>query len=274
MSEMWDSVAPGWEANAVFVDEQLALATEALLDAAGVGDGDAVLDLAAGPGGAGLAAAQRVGSGGTVVLSDVASEMVAVAARRAGALAQVSTGVFDQSAILAADASFDAVISRHGLMFVEDPVGAVAEAVRVLRGGGRYAAMTWDRRELNPWLGLVLDAVGDQFGVPFPPPNVRGPFSLDSAGVLTSVLQDGGLEEVTVQPVSTPMHAASLQEWWERVPKLAGPLAIALAGMNADVRDAIAKRALQAGAEAAAREHDGIVFAGSSLIASGRKAPH
>jgi hypothetical protein len=42
--------------------------------------------------------------------------------------------------------------------------------------------MTWDRRELNPWLGLVLVAVSDQFGVPFPPPSVRGPFSLENVG--------------------------------------------------------------------------------------------
>ncbi|MCW3049084.1 MAG: methylase involved in ubiquinone/menaquinone biosynthesis [Solirubrobacterales bacterium] len=99
MSEMWDSVAPGWEVDAGFVDEQLALATDALLDAAGIGEGDRVLDLAAGPGGAGIAAAQRVGSSGSVVLSDVAGEMAAVAARRASANAQVSTAVFDQSAI-------------------------------------------------------------------------------------------------------------------------------------------------------------------------------
>ena len=271
MSEMWDSVAPGWEANAGFVDEQLALATGALLDAAGVGEGDRVLDLAAGPGGAGLAAAPRVGSSGSVVLSDVAAEMVAVAARRASANAQVSTAVFDQSAIDFRDASFDAVINRHGLMFVEEPVETVAEAVRVLRAGGRYAAMTWDRRELNPWLGLVLDAVSDQFGVPFPPPTVRGPFSLEDADVLTSVLRDGGLQDVTVEAMSTPMHATSLDEWWERVPKLAGPLAIALEGMEADVRDAIGERARQFGATAAAREEDGIVFAGSVLIGSGHK---
>jgi SAM-dependent methyltransferase len=181
--------------------------------------------------------------------------------------------VFDQSAIAFGDASFDAVISRHGLMFVEDPVGAVVEAVRVLRAGGRYGAMTWDRRELNPWLGVVLDAVGDQFGVPFPPPNVRGPFALENPAVLKSVLEDGGLQGVTVRAFATPMHAASLDEWWERVPKLAGPLAVALAGMDPDVRDAIARRAKQAGAEAAAREDDGIVFTGSVLIGSGHKAP-
>jgi SAM-dependent methyltransferase len=271
MAEMWDSVAPGWEANAAVLDEQLAAATGALLDAAGIGDGDRVLDLAAGPGGAGLAAARRVGASGSVVLSDVATEMVAVAARRASANAQVSTAVFDQCAIGFADGGFDAVINRHGLMFVEDPVAAVAETVRVLRAGGRYATMTWDRRELNPWLGLVLDAVGEQFGVPFPPPAVRGPFSLEDPDVLNTVLRDGGLQEVTVVAMSTPMRAGSLDEWWDRVPKLAGPLAIALAAMEADVRDAISVRAQKSGAQAAVSEADGIVFPGSVLIGSGHK---
>ena len=248
------------------------MATEALLDAAQIGEGDRVLDLAAGPGGAGLAAAHRVGSTGRVVLSDVAAEMVAVAAKHASADAHLSTAVFDQSALDFGEAGFDAMINRHGLMFVDDPAKTVAEAVRVLRAGGHYAVMTWDRRELNPWLGLVLDAVGAQFGVPFPPPNVRGPFSLDTPDKLMSVLRDGGLQNVTVQAMSTPMHTASLGEWWERVPKLAGPLAIALAGMDADVRDAIGERAMQSGTTAAGRNKDGIVFEGSVLIGSGHKA--
>jgi SAM-dependent methyltransferase len=273
VSDIWDSAAPGWEQNADIVDEQLAQATEALLDAAGIAEGDAVLDLAAGPGGAGIAALARVQPSGSVVLSDSAPEMVAVAARRVSGNERVSTAVFDQSSITFGDASFDAVINRHGLMFVEEPVAAVAEAVRVLRPGGRYATMTWDRRDRNPWLGLVLDAVGEQFGISFPPPGVRGPFSLQDVDVLTSVLESGGLQDVTVDAVSTPMRAASVQLWWERVPKLAGPLAMALAGMEADVRQAIAQRAMRAGAEAAVRTAGGIELAGSSLIGSGQRAP-
>ena len=65
MSEMWNSVAPGWEANAEFADSHLAGVTDRLVDAAGIEEGDDVLDLAAGPGGAGLAAAKRVGLTGT-----------------------------------------------------------------------------------------------------------------------------------------------------------------------------------------------------------------
>jgi SAM-dependent methyltransferase len=274
MSEMWNSVAPGWEANAEFVDEHLAVATDALLEAGGITEGDAVLELAAGPGGAGLRAAQRVGPKGSVVLSDDAHEMVAVAARRGIGHPQVSTAVFDQSEIIAEDGHFDAVISRHGLMFADDPVGAVREATRVLRPGGGFAAMTWGPRSMNPWLGLVLDAVGEQFGVPFPPPNIRGPFSLDDAALLRSVLEEGGLDDVQVQAVEMPMHAASVQAWWERVPQLAGPLATALAAMEPDVRGQIAQRAMSAAAQASHRDGDQIVFSGSVLIASGRAPQH
>ena len=56
------------------------------------------------------------------------------------------------------------------------------------------------------------------------------------------------------------------------VPKLAGPLAIALAGIEAEVRDAIAERAMQSGAKAAGAEGARLVFEGSVLIGSGRKA--
>jgi SAM-dependent methyltransferase len=271
VSEMWNSVAPGWAANAEFVDQHLAPATEVLLDAAGIAEGNQVLDLGSGPGGAGLAAVARVGSNGIVLLSDVAPEMVAVAARRAAEHPNVSTAVFDQCEIAGDAGCFDAVICRHGLMFAEDPADAVREAVRVLRPGGVYAAMTWGARADNPWLGVTLDAVGEQFGVPFPPPNVRGPFSLDDPQRLKSALEDGGLADVHVETIAAPMKVASVETWWDRIPKLAGPLAIALEGMEPGAREAIAQRALSAGAKAARRDGDQVVFAGSVLVAAGRK---
>ncbi len=271
MSEMWDSVAGAWERNAELVDAQLTPATAAMLDAARIGAGDAVLDVAAGPGGAGIAAAAVVGESGRVVLTDVAPAMVQAAARRAAGLPQVSTLICDELSLDAAGESFDAVLCRHGLMFPEDPAAAVGEARRVLRDDGRYVAVTWDAREANPWLGLILDAVGEQFGVPFPPPGVPGPFSLDDPALLAGALKSGGLHDVEVVRVATPMRTASLESWWDLVPQLAGPLAIALSGMEDAVRSEIRARALEYGAAAARPGDDGIEMAGSVLIASGRR---
>jgi hypothetical protein len=129
--------------------------------------------------------------------------------------------------------------------------------------------MVWGPRAANPWLGLILDAVGAQFGVPFPPPTVPGPFSLDDSARLAGVLREAGLTGVTVDVVQTPMTASSLEEWWERVPQLAGPLAAALAAMDDDVREAIRDRALEAGARSAKASPGTVEFAGCVLIGTG-----
>jgi len=271
MSEMWNSVAGAWEANADFVDGHLAGATAAMLDAAGVDVGSKVLDMACGAGGAGLAAARRVGPSGSVILADDAPEMLAAAGRRSDGLGQVSTLLCDQGEIPLSDGTVDCVIIRHGLMFAEYPAAAVAEGLRVTKPGGRYAAMTWGARSKNPWLGLTLDAVGEEFGIPFPPAEVLGPFALDDPDRLEIVLEEGGADDVSVREFSTPAAFESVDAWWNLVLQLAGPLAIALEGMEPGVRESIRQRAVRMAGSAATETPDGISLQGSVLIASGSR---
>lgn len=270
MSDMWDSVSGAWEENAEFVDRHMAEPTRQFLDAVEIAAGDDVIELACGPGGAGLAAAERVGPAGSVVFADDAPGMVAAAGRRSAGLDNTSTLLCGQEDIPLADQTFDAAIIRHGLMFAEDRAAAVAEATRVLKPGGRYGAMTWGLRSDNPWLGLTLDAVGDEFGVPFPPPDVLGPFDLEDPDLLRQTLEGGGLTDVRVELISASATFDSLGTWWDLVPKLAGPLAIALEGMEPEVRNSIRDRALAAGESAAVEGPDGFGLDGSVLIASGR----
>ena len=82
---MWAQVAPSWEQHADYVDARGALVTEEMLELAAPQPGERVLELACGPGGLGIAAAERVAPDGEVVLSDVAAEMTAIAARRVDA---------------------------------------------------------------------------------------------------------------------------------------------------------------------------------------------
>ncbi len=269
MHGMWAAVAGSWGEHADYADERGAAVTEALLAASHLQPGRRVLELACGPGGLGLAAAERVAPGGEVVLSDVVAEMTAIAAARAGALglANVTTRVLDIEDIDEPDRSFDVVLCREGLMFALDPARASAEIRRVLRPGGRAAIAVWGPRERNPWLGIVMDAVSAQLGAPMPPPGIPGPFALDDAERLAGLLSGAGLHDVEISELPVPMRAASFDEWWARTLALAGPVASVLASLPPAAAQQLRDRAREA-----VRPYEtatGLELPGVTLIAQG-----
>ena len=263
----WDSAAGAWQRHAGLIDKHARHVTGRMLEAAAPLPGERVLELACGPGGVGTAAAARMGTG-EVVVSDFSEAMVAAAAERAAEAtgAKVTARVLDMEAIDEPDASFDVVLCRMGLMLVPDPARACAEIARVLRPGGRAAVAVWGAREHNPWLAILLDAVGQEFGIEMPPPGVRGPFSLGDPAELTAALAGGGLREIEVAEVQAPFMASSVQEWWSVVPELGGALAALLAAQPEEVRASIRERAVAA--LAAVVKPTGIP--GLALVASAR----
>jgi SAM-dependent methyltransferase len=269
---MWAGVAGGWAEHADYTDVRAARVTQTLLDLASPQPGERVLELACGPGGLGLAAAERVAPTGEVVLSDVVAEMTSIAARRAAerGLKNVSTEVLDLEQIGQPDGSYDVVLCREGLMFTLDPARAAREIRRVLRPGGRVALAVWGPRDRNPWLGVVLDSVSTQIGAPLPPPGIPGPFALDDADELAGLLSDAELEDVAVSELSVPLRIGSFEDWWARTTALAGPLAKVVAALPEDAVQALRARARQA-AEAY-ETPTGLEFPGLTLIASGRRA--
>jgi ubiquinone/menaquinone biosynthesis C-methylase UbiE len=269
---MWESVAGSWDEHQGFVDARSAAITEQLLQLASPAPGERVLELACGAGGVGIAAAQRVGETGEVILSDVAPAMVAIAAARGAELGlrNVRARVLDLEEIDEPDAVYDVAVCREGLMFVVDPARAARELRRVLRPGGRVAIAVWGPRERNPWLGVLFVAVSAELGAPVPPPGVPGPFSLDDAGRLEALLAGAGFSAVDVQEVSTPYRAASVDEWWNRTTALAGPLAQRLATLPEPAAQALRERARQAiGGYATPR---GLEIPGVSLVAAATRS--
>ena len=270
MHAMWSAVAGNWDRHADAIDARTRAFTEQMLAAAEPQPGARILELACGPGGAGLAAATRFPSC-AVVLSDVSPAMVAIAARRADelGLSNVSTAVIDLEEIDQPDASFDVVLCREGLMFASDPGRAVGEIQRVLRPDGRVCVSVWGPRGRNPWLGLLLDGVSAHLGRPVPPPGVRGPFSLDDANTVEWLLKEGDFIDVAVTEVETPMRAASFDEWWSRTTSLTGPLSGMLASLPAE-----AATALQARVRALVRPYEttaGLEFPGVNILATARR---
>lgn len=268
---MWSSVAGAWADHAAFVDTRGTPVATAMLDLCSPVGGDRVLELACGPGGVGLVAAERIGSDGEVVVSDVAAEMVEVAAARAArsGLTNVVARVLDLERIDEPAETFDVALCRDALMLVPDPVLAAGEIRRVLRPGGRASIAVWGPRARNPWLGVLFDAVSAQTGAPVPPPGLPGPFALDSPEALTGVLHRAGLDEVELLEVETPLTCGSFDEWWRVVPSLAGPIAQVIASLPDEAVDAIRAHA----GEALTPYADGLGYRipGVSLVAGARR---
>jgi ubiquinone/menaquinone biosynthesis C-methylase UbiE len=159
----------GWESiPRAYQDAFGTLTTQAigpLLDAARVGPGVRVLDVATGPGYVAAAAAQR---GAAVVGVDFSAAMLAEARRHHPAI-DFQAG--NAEALSFPDASFDAVVMSFGLLHLGRPDEALAEAHRVLRPGGRIGFTVWARPEEAVAFGIVLRATErhGRLDVPLPP---------------------------------------------------------------------------------------------------------
>src|SRR3954464_7972693 len=150
--------------------------TQTMLDMAGVTDGVRVLDIAAGAGGQTIAAARRVGPSGTVLavhISPAILEYAQAEASTAG-LSNVTTRVMDGEDLGVERASFDAVISRLGLMYFPDQQKALGEVRRSLRVGGRVAAIVYSAPERNPFNAIPMSIIRRRAALPPPLPGQPG----------------------------------------------------------------------------------------------------
>jgi SAM-dependent methyltransferase len=137
--------------------------------------------------------------------------MLEQAARRISA-SNVRYQPADAQALPFNDNSFDLVVCQFGVMFFPDKVRANSEARRVLRDGGRYMLVIWDRIEHN----LATMAVGRAVGDLFPGDAVRFyervPFSYHDIGQIESDLLAAGFTDIEYETVELRSRAASARD--------------------------------------------------------------
>lgn len=203
----------GWENAAAEYDDAFArLTTQSiapLLDALQVRQGTRLLDVACGPGYVAAAAAQR---GARVLGVDFSSAMVNLARQRHPHL-QFREG--DAEALALPDAGFDAVAMNFGLLHLDHPERALAEAARVLAPGGRCGFTVWAPPPLTEAYRIVLGAI-ERHGrsdVPLPP----GPpfFRYSDAAVASRALEAAGLVQARVVMVPQVWRFSRAEELFE-----------------------------------------------------------
>jgi SAM-dependent methyltransferase len=224
--EIWDDlVGDAWVRNDAIIEEHGRPFGEAAMDRLGPLEGRSVLDVGCGTGGTSLELARR---GAHPVLGvDLSERMLAVANQRS-----VDGVTFKAADVMTIDGRFDAVFSRFGVMFFDDPVAAFAHLRRLTAPGGSLAFACWRDPLSNPWMSLAVMASVPVLGPPrLPGPTEPGPFSLADPARVHQVLTDAGWAEVTVEELTreAPHPAGSAEATAAVVVEQAPPLAMALA---------------------------------------------
>ncbi|MEQ6903440.1 methyltransferase domain-containing protein [Nocardioides sp. YIM 152588] len=179
-----------------------------LLDLAGVGPGDRVLDVACGTGVVARAARARVGAAGSVTGVDVNEGMLAVAAREGPEVAWLPGRA---EALPVPSDSFDAVVCQFGLMFFTDPAAAVTEMARVVRPGGAVVVATWAGLPETPGYAAMVDLLDDLLGAAAAGA-LTAPFTVGTPDALAAAVGDP-LDDLEVRRLDGVARFDSIDAW-------------------------------------------------------------
>src|SRR5262245_58248160 len=238
--QQWQDAAEAWHRWGPTLSAWLGPATEAMLDMAGVGSGSRVLDVAAGAGQQTMVAARRVGPTGYVLATDIASnllELAAADAKKQG-LGHVECKRMDGEQLDVPASSFDAVISRVGLIYFPDQHKALTGMRSALRPGGRLAAIVYGTPDKNGFFSIPVGIIRRRANLGPPLPGQPGPFSLGGPGVLEAAFAKAGFQRMEVRTIPAPLRMTTSSECVRFEQASFGALHQMLSALDDDARKA------------------------------------
>jgi ubiquinone/menaquinone biosynthesis C-methylase UbiE len=233
---IWEAMAPGWDERHAYFEEVARPVTERMLARLDPSPGEEILEVAAGTGIAGFAAAAAVGSEGKVIVSDFAEAMVDVAARRAGQLGldNVECRVLDAEGLDLPGGCMDGVMCRWGYMLMADPGAALREARRVLREDGRVSCAVFSGPERNPWAALPARILVERGHMAPPTPGTPGILALADRDRLRQLFTGAGFGDPSIEEVGFTIHADAFDDYWGLLTRATGVIAMVLGRLNPD----------------------------------------
>ncbi|WP_374530075.1 class I SAM-dependent methyltransferase [Novosphingobium sp.] len=225
-----------WADNFALTDRSFAGLTQRLLERVGERAGGAVLDVGCGAGELALAVA-RQRPGARVIGVDVSPDLIEAAQARGGRHGNAEFVLADAANWRMAGFDPDLVISRHGVMFFDDPVAAFANLRHGALSGASLVFSCFRSPAENQWASSIARLLD------LPPaadPYAPGPFAFADADRVKAILDDAGWREIEFEPVDFAYVAgvgedpvADALHFFRRI----GPAAPALRALEGKARE-------------------------------------
>ncbi|MDF2691987.1 MAG: methyltransferase [Labilithrix sp.] len=237
-SALWNDAAGRiWVEMQDVLDRMLAPLEARLIEEAFPGEGGRVLDIGCGAGATTLSMARRLGRTGLCLGVDISGPLVTAAKARAAAEGSGAAAFVQADAQTHAfePESFDAVISRFGVMFFDDPVAAFANIRRAARPTATLTFVAWRSPDENPFMTTAARAAAPFLpNLPAPPPGAPGQFAFASGDRVRWILDESGWTNVDVRAIDVPISVAE-KDLRAYVTKL-GPVGRALQDVDEPTR--------------------------------------
>lgn len=246
--ELWaGQLGKTWARLGEAIDRQLEPAGTVGIAALAPQRGEAILDLGCGAGATTAHLSHAVGPAGHVTGVDISPDLIAVARTRSGneraefIVGDAQTRAFEPAA-------YDALFSRFGCMFFNDPAATFANLRQAMKPGGRAVLVVWREMRLNPWATMPAGVGAEMFGPADPPaPGAPGPFAWAHPEFFRPILDEAGFSGIawTEAPLMLQVGEEGPHDPVERAATLLvhlGPLARRLRDAPNELRRAAAAR--------------------------------
>jgi SAM-dependent methyltransferase len=222
---LWNGTAGhAWVELDAVLDRMLAGFTDLLLQGARIEPAHCVLDIGCGTGNTTLAVARSLGGPGRCVGVDISEPMTSVARARAEQQRLPATFICADAATYAFEPdSFDAMISRFGVMFFDDSVQAFANLRRAAKPGAEIRFVAWQGLAENPFMTIAERAARPLLPeLPERSTDAPGQFAFADDGRVSSILEQAGWMQIEIVPreVASAFPEKDLVRYFTRV----GPL--------------------------------------------------
>lgn len=268
----WTGSAPFWEKHREIIRQMFSPVTQALAEEAQFSARQVVLDLATGPGEPALTLASLVGPEGKIVGIDPIPEMVAAARRAAERLGATNTQfeVAFADQLPFPDNTFDAAVSRFGIMFFPSPLDAIREMLRVLKPAGKMALAVWHFADRNPFHYSLSRVVDRHIESPPLAPDAPDAFRFANPGKLLKVLHQAGVSDPRERLIQFTIQAPmSVEDFWQLRLEMSEKLRDKITKLPAPQLGEVKRQALISLADFATPQ--GISFPAEILLLTGSK---